>query len=87
MVMTKHALTRSQQRGIDIKTISVILNYGHFEYTRDGAKMWRMNEKEKRFAKSDLGNEFIKIEKKLGFIIIKDERILTVAHQTRRFYN
>ena len=86
MVMTKHALTRSQQRGIDIKTISVILNYGHFEYTRDGAKMWRMNGKEKRFAKSDLGNEFIKIEKKLGFIIIKDELILTVAHQTRRFY-
>ena len=48
--------------------------------------MGRMNEKEKRFAKSDLGNEFIKIEKKLGFIIIKDELILTVAHQTRRFY-
>ena len=46
--------------------------------------MWRMNEKEERFAKSDLGDEFIKIEKKLGFIIIKDERILTAAHQTRR---
>tara|TARA_B100001059_G_C17777641_1_gene552233 strand:- start:166 stop:429 length:264 start_codon:yes stop_codon:yes gene_type:complete len=87
MIMSKHALIRSQQRGIDTKTISVILKYGHSEYTRDGAKMWRLNEKEKRFAKSDLGNEFIKIEKKLGFVIIKAGLIITVAHQTRRFYN
>ena len=85
--LSKHAVTRAQQRGIDIETISIIMTYGHYEYTRDGAKMWRMNKQEKRFARSDLGNAFIKIEKKLGFIIIKNGIILTVAHQTRRFYN
>ena len=85
--LSKHAITRAQQRGIDIETISIIMTYGHYEYTRDGAKMWRMNKQEKRFARSDLGNAFIKIEKKLGFIIIKNGIILTVAHQTRRFYN
>ena len=83
--LSKHAVTRAQQRGIDIETISIIMTYGHYEYTRDGAKMWRMNKQEKRFARSDLGNAFIKIEKKLGFIIIKDGVILTVAHQIRRF--
>tara|TARA_A100001234_G_scaffold219070_1_gene229174 strand:+ start:356 stop:610 length:255 start_codon:yes stop_codon:yes gene_type:complete len=61
---SKHAVTRAQQRGIDIETISIIMTYGHYEYTRDGAKMWRMNKQEKRFARSDLGNAFIKIEKK-----------------------
>ena len=85
--LSKHAISRAQQRGIDIETISIIMTYGHYEYTRDGAKMWRMNKQEKRFARSDLGNAFIKIEKKLGFIIIKNGIILTVAHQTRRFYN
>ena len=85
--LSKHAVTRAQQRDIDIETISIIMTYGHYEYTRDGAKIWRMNKREKRFARSDLGNAFIKIEKKLGFIIIKNGIILTVAHQTRRFYN
>ena len=85
--LSKHAVTRAQQRGIDIQAISIIMTYGHYEYTRDGAKMWRMNKQEKRFARSDLGNAFIKIEKKLGFIIVKNGIILTVAHQTRRFYN
>ena len=70
--MSKHALIRSQQRGIDTRTISIILKYGHFEYTRDGAKLWRLNEKEKKFAKSDLGEQYIKVEKKLGFIIEKN---------------
>ena len=55
--LTKHADTRAQQRGISKEAISTILNYGHFNYTRGGAKTWSMNRTEKKFAKADLGQK------------------------------
>ena len=84
--LTKHAAVRSQQRGISRDAISAILNYGHFEHTRGGAKTWSMNKAEKQFAKADLGQKYINIEKQLGYLIISDEGVLiTAAHSFKRF--
>ena len=54
MKLTKHAAVRTQQRGISRDAISTILNYGHFNHTRGGAKTWSMSRTEKQFAKADL---------------------------------
>jgi len=83
--LTKHAAVRSQQRGISGDAISTILNYGHFNHSRGGAKTWSMNKVEKLFAKADLGQKYIKIEKQLGYLIISDEGVVvTAAHSLKR---
>jgi len=88
IVLTKHASVRTQQRGISGDAISTILNYGHFNYTRGGAKTWRMSKTEKLFAKADLGQKYINIEKQLGYLIISDEGVLiTAAHSFKRLRN
>jgi len=85
IVLTKHASVRTQQRGISKDAISTILKYGHFKYTRGGAKTWSMNRTEKKFAKADLGQKYINIEKQLGYLVISDEGILiTAAHSFKK---
>ena len=83
--LTKHASVRTQQRGISKDAISTILKYGHFKYTRDGAKAWSMSRTEKKFAKADLGQKYINIEKQLGYLVISGEGVLiTAAHSFKR---
>ena len=83
--LSKHALIRSQQRGITIDAISIILEYGHRTYLNNGAQSWSMSKQEKQYAKSDLGKSFFKIEKQLGFLVVANDVLLTVSHQTRRY--
>ena len=88
IILTKHAAVRTQQRGISGDAISTILNYGHFNYTRGGAKTWSMNRLEKQFAKADLGQKYINIEKQLGYLVISNEGVLiTAAHSFKRLRN
>ena len=83
--LTKHASVRTQQRGISKDAISTILNYGHFKYTRGGAKTWSMSRTEKKFAKADLGQKYINIEKQLGYLVISNDGVLiTAAHSFKR---
>ena len=88
IILTKHAAVRTQQRGISGDAISTILNYGHFNHTRGGAKTWSMSRTEKQFAKADLGQKYINIEKQLGYLIISDDGVLiTAAHSFKRLRN
>ena len=84
---SKHALVRIQKRGISKTAISIILEYGHAEHTRGGAKTWSMSKDEKLFAKADLGQKFINVERQLGYLVVSNEQreLITVAHGTRRF--
>ena len=61
---TKHATTRSQQRGIDQEAVSIIMKYGHCSHVGGDTKSWSMSKQEKRYARGDLGKAFTKIEKK-----------------------
>ena len=47
-----------------------------------------MSRTEKQFAKADLGQKFINIEKQLGYLVISDEGVLiTAAHSFKRLRN
>ena len=47
-----------------------------------------MNKQEKKFARADLGQEFIKIEKQLGFLVISGEGVvITAGHSYKRVRN
>ena len=82
---TKHAMIRSQQRGINKFAISIIMQYGHFSHVRGDAKSWSMSKQEKRYARGDLGKAFTKIEKKLGYLVVKNNTLITVAHAHKKF--
>ena len=85
---TKHASVRTRQRGISRDAISTILNYGHFNHTRGGAKTWSMSRTEKLFARADMGQKYINIEKQLGYLVISKEGVLiTAAHSFKRLRN
>ena len=88
LIFTNHALVRTQQRGISSRAISPILEYGHYSFVKGGAKSWMMNKNEKKFAKADLGQEYIKIEKQLGFLVISGEGVvITAGHSYKRVRN
>lgn len=88
LIFTNHALIRSQQRGISSRAIATILDYGHFSFVKGGAKSWMMNKREKEFAKADLGQEYIKIEKQLGYLVISSEGVvITAGHSYKRVRN
>ena len=85
---SNHSIIRSQQRGISSRAISTILEYGHYTFVKGGAKSWMMNKREKEFAKADLGQEYIKIEKQLGYLIISSEGVvITAGHSYKRVRN
>tara|TARA_B100000900_G_C20583348_1_gene718486 strand:+ start:351 stop:644 length:294 start_codon:yes stop_codon:yes gene_type:complete len=81
---TKHATTRSQQRGIDQEAVSIIMKYGHCSHVGGDTKSWSMSKQEKRYARGDLGKAFTKIEKKLGYLIVKNSNLITVAHPYKK---
>lgn len=81
---TKHAMTRSQQRGINRQAISIIMQYGHCTRVREDTESWSMSKQEKRYARGDLGKAFTKIEKKLGYLIVKNSTLITVAHPYKK---
>ena len=82
---TKHAMTRAQQRGIDQQAVSIIMEYGHYSHVRGDTKSWSMSKQEKRYARGDLGKAFTKIEKKLGYLVVKNNTLITVAHPYKKF--
>ena len=85
---SNHSIIRSEQRGISSRAISTILEYGHYSFVKGGAKSWMMNKREKEFAKADLGQKYIKIEKQLGYLVISSEGVvITAGHSYKRVRN
>ena len=84
---TNHSQKRCQQRGISKLAIEKTLEYGHHKYVK-GAKTWSLSKQELCFLRADMGHEFKKVEKQLGFLIISHNNFLiTVAHSYRRLRN
>jgi len=84
LIFTSHGKKRCQQRGISKLAVTIILNYGHFNYVR-GAKSWSLSRTEKAFAQADLGSNYIKVEKQLGYVVISlDNKLITACHQQKR---
>ena len=83
---TKHASVRCQQRGIGEKIIPLIMDYGHFNYGRDGSKVYCLNKTERSMVRADLGKSlFNKIEKQLGYVVLsRDNKVITVGHTYKR---
>lgn len=84
LIYTSHGRKRCQQRGISNLAVSIIMNYGHFNYVK-GAKSWTLSRQERAFAQADLGKSFIKVEKQLGYIVTSfDDELITACHQIKR---
>ena len=83
---TKHASARCQQRGIGKKIIPLIMDYGHFNYGREGSKIYCLSKTERSMIRADLGkSQFSKIEKQLGYVVLsRDNKVITVGHTYKR---
>jgi len=83
---TKHASVRCQQRGIGKKIIPLIMDYGHFNYGREGSKVYCLSKTERSMIRADLGKSlFNKIEKQLGYVVLsRNNKVITVGHTYKR---
>ena len=83
MQKTKHAVIRSQQRGIQQKMIDVILTYGTTIRRPGGAWEYRITKQKKNEIIASLKHEIRAIEKSIGRVVLTTDdqkSILTVYH-------
>ena len=59
---------------------------GHFNYGRDGSKVYCLNKTERSMIRADLGKSlFNKIEKQLGYVVLsRNNKVITVGHTYKR---
>ena len=86
-MLTKHAVTRCQQRGIPAEVVDVLLTFGRRRF-RHGAEVCFMDQLGRRQAEKTLGRpRFAQIADKLNsYVVVSDEgRLITAAPRCRRF--
>lgn len=86
MMMTQHASTRCQQRGIQTEIIDVLLEYGRTQY-RHGAEVLFMDHKARVQAREKLGaKQFARISDRLDkyIVVSNDGSLITAAPRRRR---
>ena len=84
--LSKHAAIRSQQRGIPIKAIDVLLDFGKLQHSKGGLS-FSMDKSSRYKAQAELGEvEYKLIERWLNCYVVvsQDGKMLTVAFRTRR---
>lgn len=84
--ITRHARCRMQQRGVPKVAVDILLEFGKEIHT-NGVYRITFDKRGRKRAKSYCRSQAIP-EKVLNiFLIVKDNRILTVGHRTRRYYS
>ena len=88
LLLTKHAQTRCQQRGIPREAIDVVYRFGKHKRTRSGGFSYSMNNEGRRCARRHLpAADCLRIADKLDLYIgIAPDGITvtTVAHRQKR---
>jgi hypothetical protein len=85
-MLTQHAVTRCQQRGIPAEAVDVLLTFGRRLY-RHGAEICFMDRSSRRTAEETLGRpQFARIADKLNrYIVVSDEgNVITAAPRLHR---
>jgi hypothetical protein len=84
-MLTQHAVTRCQQRGIPSEVVDVLLTFGRRRF-RHGAEICFMDQSSRRQAEETLGRlRFARIVDKLNsYVVLSDEGTLITAAPRRR---
>lgn len=83
--LTRHAEVRSNQRGIRIRTMDVLLTYGESRI-RNGAEVIYMDRESRLRARDALGRtEYARLERALdAYLVLADGRVMSCAHRKRK---
>lgn len=86
MNLTRHASTRSQQRGIPPLVIELIMTFGTSEAAGDGTQKFFLDKHSRRQVKSFAGTLAPAIEPMLdAYVLVSEEgKVITTAHRTER---
>ena len=84
-IFSKHASKRIQQRGVDGRSVEIVLDYGRCHY-RHGARVYSMDKHGREKAKAALGNEYRRMADLLDIYVVVglDRTLITVGHRLRR---
>jgi hypothetical protein len=86
IVLSKHAQTRSQQRGIQPSAMEVLAAYGASKFSH-GCEVLFMDRSARQRARAALGkNAYAKVEPSLNtyLVLADDGAVITCAHRTCR---
>lgn len=75
-----------QQRGIPRVAVELLLEFGKENYT-NGAYWITFDKRARKRAKSYCHSLAIPEKLLNTFVVVQDDRIITVGHRTRRFYS
>lgn len=82
MNISKHALTRLQQRGIPKNYIDLIIQFGKPQYKPGGAVEYYIKKKDRTILKMHLKNLSNNIDRLADkAVLVIDDRIITVYHK------
>lgn len=90
LIYTKHARTRSNQRGVRKDEIDIIIEFGKKERTREGSMSYFMTKKTCEMAQRALGPGFAKLNNNIRnkAVIVSDSgTVVTVINRTKRKYS
>ena len=84
-MLTQHAVTRCQQRGISAETVDVLLTFGRRRF-RHGAEICFMDRSGRQKAEETLGRpQFARIADRLNsYVVVSDEGSVITAVPRRR---
>ena len=89
MQTSQHAEIRMQQRGIPEQLVRNIITYGTTRRVAGGAVARFMSKKDLKSLSSFLPkNECVQLDRHKGvYVVMSCDRLITVGHRTKRFFN
>jgi hypothetical protein len=88
-MLTQHAQARLQQRGISVKVLESLLDFGHEAHDHHGSRVVYFDHRARQQLRRQVGTESYKrIEPHLdAYAIVADTgEVITVGHRTRRIH-
>lgn len=90
LILSKHAKTRSNQRGVRKHDLEVIIEFGKKEHSRAGSMSYFMTRKTCEVARRAMGPASTKLNDNIrskAVIVSEDGTVITVIIRTRRKYS
>lgn len=83
MIYTKHAMRRTQERGIPVAIVDLVLEYGTARRQADGTCRYELHSQDKHAAIRQLRQQLQYLEKANGKVVIADgDRVVTVFQRS-----
>ena len=84
-MLTRHARSRMQQRGIPPAQVERILRYGREQHDRHGGVIVYVDRNARRRAERDGGATAAELDRLAGlYVVVAAGRVATVGHRYRR---